>query len=486
MKKWICCICLASGSVSSQKRCPASVVGISDAASADEASRGNLPRASIVPATTLTPPSILTRVSSSSQSVVVRGRSTGAASAALSIVGAAASVAFSSTGVTASRTGFAAWTWPCGDFRAAIPPWMKMAANMGRATRRRSMSCGSRSAVVANARDRHHARVSTDAQLAIGLDIGGTKIAGGVVDRSGRVHAELQAPTPPRSGAVVIAAILLDLVSRLRAGRDIAAVGVGAAGIVRWPEGRMLWAPNNAYRDWAIRDELERETGLPAVVDNDANVAGFAEARLGATPYQQMLFITVGTGIGGGLVLDGEIYRGPDGHGRRARTHDRGPARAAVRLREPRLPGGRGLGQRPVADGTRGRRREPGRPDRPDRPRRGRRHRAHGDVRGPAGRPDGAGHLHPPRPLARHRDRLAGHHLRAGGGGHRRGCDPHRRPAPLAGPRGRPGVRLRAAGPRRASGAPGDVRRRGRHDRGRAARAGRMPTASPAPSRTDH
>ena len=70
--------------------------------------------------------------------------------------------------------------------------------------------------------------MSTDAQLAIGLDIGGTKIAGGVVDRTGRVYAELQAPTPPRSGAIVIASILLDLVARLRAGRDIAAVGVGA------------------------------------------------------------------------------------------------------------------------------------------------------------------------------------------------------------------------------------------------------------------
>ena len=177
------------------------------------------------------------------------------------------------------------------------------------------MTCDSRSPVVANPKRGHHARVTTDVQLAIGLDIGGTKIAGGVVDRTGRLHAELQAPTPPHSGAIVIAAILLDLVERLRAGRDIVAVGVGAAGIVRWPEGRMLWAPNNAYRDWAIRDELERETGLPAVVDNDANVAGFAEARAGKTTYRDMLFVTVGTGIGGGLVLKGEIYRGPTGMG---------------------------------------------------------------------------------------------------------------------------------------------------------------------------
>lgn len=159
------------------------------------------------------------------------------------------------------------------------------------------------------------ARTTTTAQLAIGIDIGGTKIACGLVDRAGRVLAELEEPTPPRSGAVVIATILLDLVGRLRAGRDVAAIGVGAAGIARWPDGRMLWAPNNAYRDWAIRDELERETGLPTVVDNDANVAGFAEARLGERSYQNMLFVTIGTGVGGGLVLDGEIYRGPTGMG---------------------------------------------------------------------------------------------------------------------------------------------------------------------------
>jgi glucokinase len=155
--------------------------------------------------------------------------------------------------------------------------------------------------------------MTADAQLAIGIDIGGTKIAGGVVDRTGRVHAELEEPTPPRSGAVVIAALLIDLVARLREDHDVAAIGVGAAGVVRWPEGRVLWAPNNAYHDWAIRDEVERETGLPAVVDNDANVAGFAEARLGDRPYDQMLFLTVGTGIGACVVLDGQIYRGPTG-----------------------------------------------------------------------------------------------------------------------------------------------------------------------------
>jgi len=155
----------------------------------------------------------------------------------------------------------------------------------------------------------------TNGDLAIGLDIGGTKIAAGVVDRSGKLHAELVEPTPAVSSAEAVTPILLDLVARLRAEHEVSTIGVGAAGIVEWPSGRMLWAPNNAYRDWPIRDEVERATGLPTVVDNDANVVGLAEARLGARRYQDMVLITVGTGIGGGLVLGGQIYRGPTGRG---------------------------------------------------------------------------------------------------------------------------------------------------------------------------
>jgi glucokinase len=151
---------------------------------------------------------------------------------------------------------------------------------------------------------------------AIGLDIGGTKIAGGVVDETGGLLAEITERTPEESDADAVAPILLDIVERLRAKHgDVAAVGVGAAGIVAWPEGRMIWAPNNAYQDWPVREQLEAATGLPAVVDNDANVATLAEARLGARRYRELVLVTVGTGIGGGLVLGGQIYRGPTGRG---------------------------------------------------------------------------------------------------------------------------------------------------------------------------
>ena len=154
----------------------------------------------------------------------------------------------------------------------------------------------------------------TTPRLAIGLDIGGTKIAGAVVDEHGTVVTELVEPTPEESDATSVTAVLLSMIERLRTEHEVVTIGVGAAGIVEWPAGKMLWAPNNAYRDWPVREQLEKVTNLPVTVDNDANVAALAEARLGE-PYPNMVLVTVGTGIGGGLVMDGNIYRGPTGLG---------------------------------------------------------------------------------------------------------------------------------------------------------------------------
>lgn len=166
----------------------------------------------------------------------------------------------------------------------------------------------------------NHAGVTSerDERRAIGLDVGGTKIAAAVVGVDGTVRDELVEATPEDSGAEEVEPILLGLIERLR-GRAgdgvITAVGMGAAGIVEWPAGRIRWAPNNAYRDWPVRERLERATGLPVAVDNDANVAALAEARLGRARRSELVLITVGTGIGGGVVLGGRIYRGPTGLG---------------------------------------------------------------------------------------------------------------------------------------------------------------------------
>jgi glucokinase len=149
--------------------------------------------------------------------------------------------------------------------------------------------------------------------LAIGIDIGGTKIAAGVVDESGRVLVRHDADTPASDPAAVLAAIG-DIVERLRRDRDVGAVGIGAAGFVDESGSRVLFAPHLAWRDEPLRDAVARRTGLPVVVENDANASGWAEWRFGAVRGEaHVVLVTLGTGIGGAIVIHGTPYRG--GHG---------------------------------------------------------------------------------------------------------------------------------------------------------------------------
>jgi glucokinase len=152
---------------------------------------------------------------------------------------------------------------------------------------------------------------------AIGLDIGGTKIAAGVVAADGRVLHRTRVPTPPGDDEAGTVAAMVKVVEQLRA-RDpeVAAVGVGAAGLVEWPRGRIRWAPHNSYRRLELRSLLHEQTGLPTMVDNDANAAAWAEARFGAgAGCDDLVLVAIGTGIGGGLVLAGSVYRGSGGFG---------------------------------------------------------------------------------------------------------------------------------------------------------------------------
>jgi glucokinase len=150
--------------------------------------------------------------------------------------------------------------------------------------------------------------------LAVGIDIGGTKIAGGVVTAAGQVLGRIRVPTPPADQAATVAA-LLAAVEELR-GRHptVEAIGVGAAGLVEWPGGRARWAPHNSYRRLELRRLLHERAGLPTTVDNDANAAAWAEAHFGAgAGSDHLVLVTVGTGIGGGLILDGRLYHGEQG-----------------------------------------------------------------------------------------------------------------------------------------------------------------------------
>lgn len=149
--------------------------------------------------------------------------------------------------------------------------------------------------------------------LTVGIDIGGTKVLAGVVDPTGRVLAREWRDTPGRSVRAVEDTIV-DLVSTFSLSHDIAAVGVGAAGFVDATRANVLFSPHLAWRNEPLRATLMRRVRLPVVVDNDANVAALAESRFGAgIGHRLVLCVTLGTGIGGALVIDGRVFRGANG-----------------------------------------------------------------------------------------------------------------------------------------------------------------------------
>lgn len=148
----------------------------------------------------------------------------------------------------------------------------------------------------------------------IGLDIGGTKVLGAVVDEAGTVLDEHRVPSPTGTWAELLEAIGAT-VSELRTRHaDIACVGIGAAGMVDL-DGTIHYAPNvAAFRSTMVRADVQSTVGLPTIVDNDANVAAYAEVRFGvARGMKDAMVITLGTGIGGGVVVNGQVLRGAHG-----------------------------------------------------------------------------------------------------------------------------------------------------------------------------
>jgi len=149
--------------------------------------------------------------------------------------------------------------------------------------------------------------------LAIGVDIGGTKIAAGVVDGLGHV-VDLRRADTPGAGPEAIEQAITDAVSGLRARHEVVAVGIGAAGWIGSDRATVLFAPHLSWRDEPLQRALAARIDLPVVVENDANAAAWAEYRFGAGRGCSVLTcITLGTGIGGAVVIDGRLYRGAFG-----------------------------------------------------------------------------------------------------------------------------------------------------------------------------
>ncbi len=151
--------------------------------------------------------------------------------------------------------------------------------------------------------------------LTVGVDIGGTKVAAGVVDAAGKVLDRRRAETPDRSKTPdVIEGLIVDLVLDLADHWDVHAVGIGAAGFIDAARSSVLFAPHLSWRREPLRDAVGQRLRVPVVVENDANAAGWAEWRFGAAQGEDHLVcVTLGTGIGGALVIDGAVQRGKYG-----------------------------------------------------------------------------------------------------------------------------------------------------------------------------
>ena len=152
-------------------------------------------------------------------------------------------------------------------------------------------------------------------RLAIGIDIGGTKVAGGVVDVDGTITHRARRDTPHRSKSPsVVEDTIVEVVDELMqivGSETVAAVGIGAAGFVAADRATVVFAPHLSWRNEPLQATLQKRVVVPIFVDNDANAAVWAEWKFGAARGEtHVMMITLGTGIGGGILINGQVQRG--------------------------------------------------------------------------------------------------------------------------------------------------------------------------------
>jgi glucokinase len=146
--------------------------------------------------------------------------------------------------------------------------------------------------------------------LTIGVDLGGTKIAAGIVDSKGEIISHVRIPTPLNPELILDA--IADAVQRIRHDcGDVHAIGIGAAGYVDEHRSMVHFGPNLRWHNKPIRALVEQATGLQVVIENDANAAAWGEFAHGAgAGYDDMVMVTLGTGLGGGIISNGQLFRG--------------------------------------------------------------------------------------------------------------------------------------------------------------------------------
>lgn len=160
--------------------------------------------------------------------------------------------------------------------------------------------------------------MAVEKKLILACDLGGTKTSVALIDVEGTVLFEARQPTPHTSARGVIESVV-NLSEELTAGASVAAksllgVAVGVPGMIDYRKGLVVFSPHLPFRNTPVKKMLKRHFSVPVFVDNDANLAALGEHSYGAgRGVKNMLMVTVGTGIGGGIIIDGRLYRGATG-----------------------------------------------------------------------------------------------------------------------------------------------------------------------------
>lgn len=155
--------------------------------------------------------------------------------------------------------------------------------------------------------------------MIIGIDLGGTKIAGALVDKSGKIIMDVQIPTEADKGKnqVIknIKKAIYMLMHSQKTKTKVTCIGIGAPGPIIYEKGIVVQAPNlPGWKKVNIKKIIEKEFKIKTLVDNDANCAALAEAKFGvAKKARNFLYMTISTGVGGGIIIDRKIYRGTNG-----------------------------------------------------------------------------------------------------------------------------------------------------------------------------
>lgn len=153
--------------------------------------------------------------------------------------------------------------------------------------------------------------------FAVGVDLGGTNLRIAAVDDHGRIIDRVNAPVAPERDAVIheMCAAISAISARLRGSGNLAGIGVGVPGIIDLHTGMLRESPNlPGWQDYPVRQEIEKRLGTTVILENDANAAALGEKWMGAASHvDDMCMITLGTGVGGGLILGGKVWHGAVG-----------------------------------------------------------------------------------------------------------------------------------------------------------------------------